>query len=144
MPLDAPPPEDDVCALAEVVTPSLQGDAAMQARVYSNFLYFFGDLPADSRTKLSLFVRAVGLLCRIRHGAAFADLPVSTRHAVCKRLADAPVGRLQAGFTGLRSLVLMATYTEPAYWDRIDYDGPTVGAEGNAGDEGRGAVGRRG
>ena len=44
----APPSERTICALAEVMTPSLQGDEAKLARVYSTFLYTFGDLPADS------------------------------------------------------------------------------------------------
>ena len=121
-----PPSEADIRALAEVITPSLQGDDAMLARVYSNFLYFFGDLPEDARTKIGLLVRAIGVYSRVRTGRTFSDLPPSRRHDLCRHLADAPVGKLQAGFGGLRSLVLMATYTEPGMWDRIDYAGPTI------------------
>ena len=47
----------------------------------------------------------------------------------CTAFAEAPIGKLQAGFSGLRSLVLMATYSEPALWERIDYPGPSIDAD---------------
>jgi len=122
----SPPPEPTIRALAEVMTPSLQGDDEKLARVYSNFLYFFGDLPDDSRQKLNLFVRVVGGWSRLRTGRALADVPVDRREQLCRSLAEAPIGKLQAGFTGLRSLILMATYSEPMMWDAIGYSGPTV------------------
>jgi len=111
------------------MTPSLQGDAAKLARVYSTFCYTFGDLPAKSRRKLSLFVRVVELWSRLRTGRALPDLPLDRRHQLCTTLADAPIATLQAGFTGLRSLILMATYSEPMMWDAIGYPGPTVDPE---------------
>jgi len=124
-----PPAESDITALAEVFTPSLQGEGETLARVYANFLYFFGDLPDDSRTKLSLFVGVMRTASRLRYGRALADLPVSKRHRLCTAFAEAPVGKLQAGFSGLRSLVLMATYSEPALWDRIGYTGPSMDSD---------------
>jgi hypothetical protein len=124
-----PPSEATITALAEVITPSLQGDGGTLARVYSNFLYFFGDLPEDSRRKLSVLAGAIRAFSRLRYGRALENLPVHKRHRLCTALADAPVGKLQAGFGGLRSLILIATYSEPALWDRIDYDGPTIDSD---------------
>jgi hypothetical protein len=45
-------------------------------------------------------------------------------------MENAFIPKLQAGFNALRSLLLMATYTEPSAWERVGYDGPTVGKEG--------------
>jgi hypothetical protein len=122
----APPSERTICALAEVMTPSLQGDEAKLARVYSTFLYTFGDLPADSRRKLSLLVHVLNGWSRLRTGRALADVPVDRREQLCRAVAEAPIDTLAAGFTGLRSLILMATYSEPMMWDAIGYSGPTV------------------
>jgi len=123
----SPPAESTIQALAATITPSLEGDRAQLRRVYSNFLYVYGDLPADTRTKLAVLVRVIKGLSWLRYGRSFARLDPDRRDALCRRLADAPISRLQAGFGGLRSLVLNATYTEPGMWERIGYAGPTVG-----------------
>ena len=125
----SPPAEPTIQAIAATITPSLAGDRAQLRRVYSNFLYVYGDLPADTRTKLALLVRVIETLSWLRYGRAFASLSPDRRTVLCRWLADAPIPRLQAGFGGLRSLVLNATYTEPGMWDRIGYAGPTVDAE---------------
>jgi hypothetical protein len=124
-----PPFEPTIQALAATFTPSLAGDRAQLRRVYSNFLYVYGDLPADTRTKLSLLVRVIETLSWLRYARSFAALSPDRRTALCRWLADAPISRLQAGFGGLRSLVLNATYTEPGMWERIGYAGPTVGED---------------
>ena len=125
----SPPAEPTIQALVATITPSLAGDHAQLRRVYSNFLYVYGDLPADTRTKLSILVRVIETLSWLRYGRAFASLSPDRRTALCRWLADAPIPRLQAGFGGLRSLVLNATYTEPGMWERIGYAGPTVEAD---------------
>mgnify|MGYP000193855381 CR=1 FL=1 len=125
----SPPAESTIQALVVTITPSLEGDRAQLRRVYSNFLYVYGDLPADTRTKLALLVRVIEGISWLRYGRSFARLDSDRRDALCHRLANAPIGRLQAGFGGLRSLILNATYTEPGMWERIGYAGPTVEAE---------------
>lgn len=122
-----PPSDTTIRALAATFTPSLQGDAAQLRRIYSNFCYVYGDLPSDTRTKLALLVRVIEAFSWVRYGRALADLSPERRDALCRTIASAPIGRLQAGFGGLRSLILNATYTEPGMWARIDYAGPTVG-----------------
>ena len=125
----SPPSESTIQVLAATITPSLEGDRAQLRRVYSNFLYVYGDLPADTRTKLALLVRVIEGVSWLRYAQSFASLAPARRTALCRWLADAPVPRLQAGFVGLRSLVLNATYTEPGMWERIGYAGPTVEAD---------------
>jgi hypothetical protein len=122
-----PPAEPTIQALAATFTPSLQDDPEQRRRVYSNFLYVYGDLPADTRTKLAILVRVIETLSWLRYAQSFAALAPDRRTALCRWLADIPLARLQAGFGGLRSLVLNATYTEPGMWTRIGYAGPTVG-----------------
>lgn len=139
----APPSEATIQALAATFTPSLRGDAVRLRRIYSNFLYVYGDLPSATRTKLALLVRGIEGLSWLRYGRALSDLSPDRRDALCRTIADAPIGRLQAGFAGLRSLVLNATYTEPVMWDRIDYAGPTVG-RGGMGKRENGGEGERG
>lgn len=123
----SPPAESTIRALAATFTPSLADDRAQLRRVYSNFLYVYGDLPADTRTKLAVLVRVIEAASWLRYGQSFSALSPEHRDALCRRLGDAPIPRLQAGFGGLRSLVLNATYTEPGQWERIGYAGPTVG-----------------
>lgn len=122
----SPPSEPTIQALAATFTPSLQGDRRRLRRIYSNFLYVYGDLPAATRTKLGLLVRLIEGASRLRYGRAFSALSPDRRTSLCRRMAEAPLGRLQAGFSGLRALVLNATYTEPVTWDRIGYAGPTL------------------
>ncbi len=126
----SPPAKRDILAAAEVITPSLQGEAATQERVWENFLYFYGDLDADAQQKLGLFVTVLRGLSRLRYLRAYPDLPPEQRHQFFAAMETAIIPKLQAGFNALRSLLLMATYTEPSLWDRIGYDGPTVGEEG--------------
>lgn len=122
----SPPSEQTIRALTATLTPSLEGDRERLARIYSNFLYVYGDLPPSTQTKLSVLVRAIEGMSWLRYARSFPALSPERREALCRWLLDAPVGRLQAGFAGLRSLILNATYTEPVMWDRIDYAGPTL------------------
>lgn len=122
----SPPSEASIRALAATFTPSLQGDDERLRRMYSNFLYIFGDLPGRTRTKLSLLVWVIEGWSWVRYGRALSTLTPERCEALCRTVANAPIGRLQAGFSGLRSLVFNATYTEPVMWDRIGYAGPTV------------------
>lgn len=108
------------------MTPSLADDTAALSRVYSNFVYLWGDLPADSRRKLGLFVAVLNGLSWLRFGCSLAALSPDCCAHLLRTLSRVPIATLQAGVTGLRSLLLMATYSEPLTWDRIDYDGPTV------------------
>jgi len=124
-----PPAEPTIQALAATFTPSLRNERAQLRRIYSNFLYVYGDLSTDTQTKLALLVRVIEGLSWLRYGRSFSTLAPDRRTALCRGLADAPFARLQAGFGGLRSLVLNATYTEPGMWDRIGYAGPTVEAD---------------
>lgn len=127
--MPAPPDKRDILAAAEVITPSLQGDAAMQERVWTNFLYFYGDLDDDAQQKLGWLVTALRTLSRVRYLRAYPDLAPNTRHRFFAAMENAFIPKLRAGFNGLRSLLLMATYTDPSAWDRIGYEGPTVGEE---------------
>jgi hypothetical protein len=133
--MPTPPDKRDILAAAEVITPSLQGDTETQERVWTNFLYFYGDLDADSQQKLGLLVTVLRGLSRIRYLRAYPDLSPATRHRFFAAMETAFIPKLQAGFNAFRSLLLMATYTEPSMWDRVGYDGPTVGEEGMASGE---------
>lgn len=127
------PSESTIQALAATITPSLENDSARLRRIYSNFAYVYGDLPGDTQTKLALLVRIIEGLSWLRYQQSFSSLGPDAREQLCRSMAEAPIGRLQAGFSGLRSLVLNATYTEPVMWSRIGYDGPTIDRGGAAG-----------
>lgn len=129
------PDKRDILAAAEIITPSLEDDAETQERVWENFLYFYGDLDADSQRKIGLFVTVLRGLSRVRYLRAYPDLSPATRHRFFAAMETAFIPTLQAGFNAFRSLLLMATYTEPSVWDRIGYDGPTVRDEGMASGE---------
>ena len=124
--MPTPPAKRDILAAAEVITPSLQGQTDVQERVWENFLYFYGDLDADAQQKLSLLVTVFRTLSRVRYLRAYPDLSPEQRHQFFAAMETAFIPKLQAGFNALRSLLLMATYTEPSLWARIGYEGPTV------------------
>lgn len=133
--LTGPPNKRDILAAAEVITPSLQDDVATQERVWENFLYFYGDLDDDAQQKLRLLVTVLRGLSRVRYLRAYPDLDPEQRYRFFAVMENAFIPKLQAGVTALRSLLLMATYTDPAMWDRIGYEGPAVGEEGIASGE---------
>lgn len=129
------PNKRDILAVAEVITPSLQGDAARQERVWENFLYFYGDLDTDAWQKLGLLVTALRAMSRLRHFRVYPDLSPEKRHRFFAAMENAFIPKLRTGISVLHSPILMATYTEPSAWDRIGYDGPTVGEKGMASSE---------
>lgn len=133
----SPPSETTVQALAATFTPSLQGDEARLRRIYSNFLYIYGDLPTDTQTKLAILVRILEGMSWLRYGRSLPSLSLNRRDTLCRTVANAPVGRLQAGLSGLRSLIFNATYTEPVMWETIGYAGPTIEQDGSGTREGR-------
>lgn len=85
----SPPAEPTIQALAATFTPSLEGDRPQLRRVYSNFLYVYGDLPAGTRTKLALLVRVIEGLSWLRYGRSVSALSPDRRSALC-RPPDAP------------------------------------------------------
>jgi hypothetical protein len=137
----SPPSEATIQALAATLTPSLTEDDERLRRIYSNFCYIYGDLPDDTQTKLALLVRVIEGWSWLRHGRSIASLSLDHRTALCQSIATAPIGRLQAGFSGLRALLFNATYTEPVTWDQIGYAGPTI--DEGVGERERGGTGVR-
>ncbi|MEZ4457564.1 MAG: hypothetical protein R2882_13605 [Gemmatimonadales bacterium] len=79
------------------------------------------DRPPAVVRQLRLFVRVVDLLSRLRYGRSLVRLDVGHRAALLATLERSPVLLLRRGVWGLRTLVLMGYYTQPAIGAALGY-----------------------
>ncbi len=77
--------------------------------------------PEKLRRQLVLFVRVLEFLPIFTERGRFSRLGPEPRHRVLKRLELAPSLLVRRGFWGLRTLVLLGYYTQPAIQVRIGY-----------------------
>jgi hypothetical protein len=79
------------------------------------------DRPAGLRRQVLLFIRVLDLLARVRLGAPLASADPVRRRAWLESLARSPVLLLRRGVWGLRTLVMMGYYAQPAVQRAIGY-----------------------
>jgi hypothetical protein len=77
----------------------------------------------DGRTRrqLTAFVRLLEVLPVLRHGRRLTQLPVRQRTAFLERIERSPLLLLRRGFWGVRTLIFMGYYTQPAIVSAIGY-----------------------
>ncbi|MGQ0765624.1 MAG: gluconate 2-dehydrogenase subunit 3 family protein [Gemmatimonadota bacterium] len=71
--------------------------------------------------QLVLFLRAVDALPALRYGRRFRKLGYVRRAAVLRAFESSPLLVLRRGFWGLRTLIMMGYYYQPAIQDSIGY-----------------------
>jgi hypothetical protein len=116
------PIRDTFRAVAQAVVPETrhlapQGWAALEATVERAL----AARPAPVQKQLILFLRAVEYLGIARHRARFSRLPVDQATSLLQWLERSPVLLIRRGVWGLRTLVMMGYYTQPAIQHEIGY-----------------------
>jgi hypothetical protein len=85
--------------------------------------------PARLRRQVLLFVRLIDITARARYGTGFAGLGTTRGTALLEGLAASRVLLFRRGVWGLRTLVMMGWYTDPAVTAALGYRASAAGWE---------------
>ncbi len=118
--------KDRVLAMAEVILPPVHENPALKQLFWDSFNGYYSDLDRDSASKLDLLSKVINILCFLNHFKSLEKLEVEKREAFLKKIYFSPIKLVSAGFTGLRSLILVSYYGMPQSWQEIGYTGPLV------------------
>jgi hypothetical protein len=83
--------------------------------------------PARLRRQILLFVGLIGLAARAGHRTGFAELGTARATALLERFAASRVLLFRRGVWGLRTLVMMGWYTDPAVSAALGYRATAAG-----------------
>lgn len=114
----------NILALAETMIVDLRQNEDLKNQFWTNFSSFFKDLDVDSAKKLNLLVTVVSLLSFLYNRAPLYTLTIQKREHFIERLYQFPITKIIAGFTGLRSLMMVSYYSMEQTWSNINYKGP--------------------
>jgi hypothetical protein len=109
-------------AAAETFVPELAGaDAETWARLEATVAAALAQRPASMVRQLVAFVRLVDAWALLRRGRRLARLAPPRRAALLHGLERAPLLPVRRGVWGLRTLVFMGYYTQPAVVAALGY-----------------------
>ncbi len=94
--------------------------------LHENFTFYYNDLDADSQGKISLLFKVIKILAVVLKRKSLLKMSIDERQSFFLSLQKFPVKKIVAGFTGLRSLILVAYYTLEPVWQELSYKGPIV------------------
>lgn len=121
-------------AVARTVVPETASlDESGWTRLESIVEQALAERPPRMRRQLVVFIRLIDGMGVLRHGRRFAALGLEARMALLHRLEDSPVLLLRRGFWGLRTLVYMGWYAQPATAEHIGYAAHLRGWSGRPG-----------
>lgn len=89
--------------------------------------------PAAVRRQIGLFLAIVDRAPALRWGRTFRSLDGNRQDRVLRWFQDGPVGLFRTGFWGLRTLVFMGFYGQPAVWPELGYAPRVTGREDGGG-----------
>lgn len=117
-------------ALAEAFVPEVADLSAQQwARAEAEVERSLALRPESTGRQLRLFIRAVDLLARLRHGRSLSSLAPERRISLLRRLEKAPLLALRRGVWGTRTLTFLAFYGLPEVREAIGYRADVRGRE---------------
>lgn len=116
--------KENILLFAEVIVPELHKNTSLEYSFIKNFKQLFLGLEADSASKIKLLVNVIDKLSFVYNFASFENLSFEKRKKFIDKLFHFPIGKVVAGLTGLRSLVLISYYGIEGVWPRINYKGP--------------------
>lgn len=109
-------------ALAETFVPEVaELDEAERARVLQVAESGLRLRPAEVSRKVTLFVRILDGLARMRHGRGLAKLAPARRTRLIESIQDSPLPPFRRGVWGLRTLAFMGYYTREDVRRAIGY-----------------------
>lgn len=77
--------------------------------------------PAPLRRQLAGFLGLIRWLPVIRYGKPFEGLHPARQDAVLRWLQECPIGLLQKGFWGLKTMIFMGYYGHREIWEELGY-----------------------
>ena len=116
--------KQNIILFAEVIVPNLHKNTSLEYAFIKNFKELFQGLEEDSTTKIKLLVNVIDKLSFVYNFTSFENLSFEKRKNFINKLFHFPIGKVIAGLTGLRSLVLISYYGIDEVWPMINYDGP--------------------
>ncbi len=116
--------KQNIILFAEVIVPDLYKNTSLEYAFIKNFKELFQGLEEDSASKIKLLVQLIGMMSYVYNFKSFDKLSYTKRKKFIDKLYLFPVGKIVAGLTGLRSLVLISYYGIDEVWPTINYDGP--------------------
>ena len=114
----------NILLFAEVIVPELKKNTTLEYAFIKNFKQLFLGLESESASKIKLLVSVIDKLSFVYNFTAFENLSFEKRKIFIDKLFHFPVGKVVAGLTGLRSLVLISFYGIEDVWPTISYEGP--------------------
>ncbi|MBX7058750.1 MAG: hypothetical protein K1X75_11850 [Leptospirales bacterium] len=115
-------------AIAKLICPSLE-EPGVLGQFTEIFDAFFAELDSRSRAQLGLFFRALNFLSLLFCWRPLHRLAPERRQRFLEQVGRRGGSKIQAGLTGVRSLVLLSYYSTPHAWRQINYEGPLARGE---------------
>ncbi len=116
--------KENIILFSEVIVPELKQNTSLEYAFIKNFKELFQGLEPDSASKIELLAKVIENLSFIYNFKSFENLSYEKRVKYIDKLFQFPIGKIVAGLTGLRSLVLISYYGIDQVWPTIHYDGP--------------------
>lgn len=116
--------KQNVLLFAEVMVPDLHQNASLEYSFIKNFKQLFQGLEKDSADKIKLLMTLIETMSFIYNFRSFEKLSYKKRKTFIDKLYQFPIGKIVAGLTGLRSLILISYYGIDEVWPNINYEGP--------------------
>lgn len=124
----APAHRPAIRALAEGFVPEIANAAPAEWEALESVVRrALAHRPPALERQLVLFVRLLGFAARLRFGRSLARLTLPQRTALLEALARSRLLLVRRGVWGLRTLILMGWYTQPAVARRIGYRASAIG-----------------
>lgn len=102
--------KNNVLLFAEVIVPDFKQKPELKEPFFKNFNQLLNQLEYQGGSKIRLLVSVIELLSFVYNFKAFHKLTYQKRKLFIDKLFQFPVGKIVAGLTGLRSLVLISYY----------------------------------
>ena len=117
-------------ALATVFIPeTAAADDAAWSRLEAIVADALATRPPALRRQLFLFIRILEAYCLVRHGRGLAALDNASRTRLVERTASSRVLLFRRGVWGLRTLIQMGWYGQPAVQHSLGYRATAAGWE---------------
>ena len=107
------------------ILPSITDDILLD-KVIDNLEDFLEEMDEEVEKNLKLLIKVIDILASIRNLKSLKSLTEEEIERFFNWLYNFPIGKIAAGFNGLRAIILMSYYSLEESWDKIGYDGPIV------------------
>jgi hypothetical protein len=115
-------------ALASAFVPEIAAASGDEwAALEATFEHALAVRPPALRRQITSFIRLLDLTARLRFGARLAALDEARRSALLESFAGSRLLLLRRGVWGLRTLIMLGWYTQPAVIASLGYRAAPAG-----------------